>query len=90
MEAINTQVGVFIEEGNRFIQEFTTTYVEGEVLLKEIQTLVPLWKFNEARCWEIVFQVQEVEKYGVIKFLAENPIKIVDSCMLFILKNNMG
>ena len=32
----------------------------------------------------------EVERFGVLKFLNENPMKNVDPCMLFIMKNNMG
>ena len=37
----------------------------------------------------MVFQVIEVEHFGVLKFRNENPMKKVDLCMLFILKNNM-
>ena len=36
------------------------------------------------------FQVMEVECFGVLKFLNENPMKNVDLCMLFILKNNLN
>ena len=32
----------------------------------------------------------EVKKFGVFQFLGENPMKTVDSCMLFIMKHNMG
>ena len=31
-----------------------------------------------------------MEQFGVLKFLNENPMKIMDPCMLFILKNNMS
>ena len=65
-------------------------YAKGETLLGEIQTLIPGWETEQSRCQAIVFQVTEVEKYGVLKFLSENPMKIVDSCMLFIMKNNRG
>lgn len=37
-----------------------------------------------------MFQVDEVERYGVLKFLSENPMKTVDSCMMFILRSNMS
>lgn len=38
----------------------------------------------------VVYQVMELEHFGVLKFLNENPMKNVDPCMLFILKNNMS
>ena len=38
----------------------------------------------------MVFQVTEVERFEVLKFLNGNPMKNVDPCMLFILKNNMN
>ena len=31
-----------------------------------------------------------MERFKVLKFLNENPMKTVDPCMLFILKNNMS
>lgn len=87
---MNGWIGSIVKEGGKFILDFTTTYAEGEVLLGEIQTLIPMWEADEGRGWVIVFQVQEVEKYGIMKFLYENPIKTVDPCMLFILKRNMN
>ena len=79
-----------IQEGNKFIFEFTGVYTEGETLSREIQTLVPVWETKLARCQAMVFQVIEVECFGVLKFLKENPMKTVDPCILFILKNNMS
>ena len=31
-----------------------------------------------------------MERFDILKFLSENPMKTVDLCMLFILKNNMN
>ena len=56
----------------------------------KIQTLIPEWEADQSRCQAIMFQVHELERYGVLKFLSENPMKVVDSCLLFILKSNMG
>jgi hypothetical protein len=78
-----------IKEGNKFISEFTDVYAEGEIFLKEIQTLLLVWETELGLCQAVVFQVTEVERFGVLKFLNENPMKSVDPCMLFILKNNM-
>lgn len=88
--AIQEWVASIVKEGSKFILDFTTMYAEGEVLLGEIQTLVPIWEADENRCQAIEFQVHEVEKYEVLKFMNENPMKTVDSCMIFILKRNMG
>ena len=79
-----------IQEGNKFISEFNDVYAEGETLSGEIQTLVPVWEIELARYQALIFQVTEVERFGVLKFLNKNPMKTVDSCMLFILKNNMS
>ena len=89
-EAMGNWVNSMIQEGNKFIYEFTGVYAEGETLLGEIQTLVPVWETELARCQAVVFQVIEVERFGVLKFLNENPMKTVDPCMLFILTNNMS
>lgn len=59
-------------------------------MLEEIQTLIPVWEVELSCCQAIVFQVIEVEKFGVLKFLNENPMKTMDPCILFILKNNMS
>lgn len=83
-------VASIIKEGIKFILDFTTTFVEGETLLGEIQILIPRWEADQNQCQAIVFQVNEVAKCGVLKFLGENPMKTVDLCMLFILKSNMG
>ena len=90
MEAMGNWVNNMIQEGNKFISKFTDVYAEGETLSGEIQTLVPVWEEELARCQALVFQVIEVEHFGVLKFLNENPMKTVDPWMLFILKNNMN
>lgn len=90
VDAMKGWVDTIIKEGNRFILEFMNVYVEGESLLGEIQTLIPGWETEQSRCQMVVFQVTEVEKFGVLKFLNKNPMKNVDPCMLFIMKNNMG
>ena len=90
VDAMKEWVEAIIDEGNKFILEFTSVYAEGESLLGEIQTLIPGGEVEQGWCQAIVFQVTEVEKFGVLKFLNENPLKNVDPCMLFIIKNNMG
>lgn len=79
-----------IQEGNKFIYEYSDVYTEGEILSGEIQNLVPVWEAELAQCQALVFQVTEVERFRVLNFLNENPMKNVDPCMLFILKNNMS
>ena len=79
-----------IQEGNKFIVEFIDIYTEGETLSGEIQTLVPVWEVELTHCQALVFQVIEIERFGVLRFLNKNPMKTVDPCMLFILKNNMS
>ena len=89
-DAMKDWVDGIIKDGNKFIFEFTNVYAEGESLLGEIQTSVPRWEIEQSRCQLVVFQVIEVEKFGVLKFLNENLMKNVDPYMLFIIKNNMG
>lgn len=89
-DAMTNWVNNIIKKGNKFIYEFTSIYVEGETLLGEIQTLVLVWEIELAHCQAIVFQVTEVERFRVLKFLNENPMKFVDPCMCFMLKNNMN
>ena len=90
IDAMKGWVDSIIKEGNKFISKFTSVYAEGETLLGEIQTLVPRWETELGRCQVVVFQVTKVEWFRVLKFLNENPMKNVDPCMLFILKNNMN
>lgn len=87
---VHEWVGSIVKEGGKFIQDFTTTYAKREVLLGKVQTLILVWEANQSYCQASVFQVHEVEKYSVLKFLSENPMKTVDLCILFILKNNMS
>ena len=88
-DAMKSWVDIIIKEGNKFIYEFMSVYAEGETLLGEIQTLILGWETELGRCQAVVFQVTEVEWFRVLKFLNENPMKNVDSCMFFILKNNV-
>ena len=44
VDVINNWVDIIIKEGNKFISEFTSVYAEGESLLGEIHTLVPVWE----------------------------------------------
>jgi hypothetical protein len=88
--AFQDWVESILREGSKFIKEFTATYAEGRVLLGEIQTLTPHWEADRGRCQAVVYQINEVEQYGVTKFLTENPMKSVDPCMLFILKSTMS
>ena len=55
-----------IQEGNKFIYEFTGVYAEGETLSGEIQTLVPVSEIELARCQAVLFQLTEVERFGVL------------------------
>ncbi len=89
-DAMKDWVNAIIKEGNEFILKFNNIYAEGELLLGEIKTLVPGWEIGKNWCQAIVFQVTEVDKFRVLKFLNENPMKNVDPCMLFIMKNNIG
>ena len=89
-DAMTNWVNNIIDQGNKFIYEVTSVYSKGEALLGEIQTLIPVWEVELAWCQAMVFQVIEVEKFGVLKFINKNPMKTMDPCMLFILKNNMN
>ena len=89
-DAMVNWVNNIINQGKKFISEVVSVYFEGEALLKEIQTLIPVREAELARCQAMVFQVTEVEKFRFLRFLNENPMKTVDPCMLFILKNNMS
>jgi hypothetical protein len=82
-------IGSVLEEGNNFFLEFSMTYSKEKTLQEEIQTLTPNWEANRSQCQAIVFQIIEVEQYGVQKILSENPMKTVDPNMLFILKSTM-
>ena len=39
---VKSWVDIIMKEGSKFISEFTSVYTEGETLLGEIQTLVPV------------------------------------------------
>ena len=49
-EAMGNWVNNMIQEGNKFIYEFTDVYTEGETLSREIQTLVAIWE-TELACY---------------------------------------
>ena len=83
-------VNSITKEGKKFILDFTTMYAKEETLLGEIQILTLGRETEQSQFQAVVFQVTEVEKYGVLQFLGENPVKTIDSCMLFIMKHNMG
>lgn len=55
-----------MKEGGKFILDFITTYAKGEVILGEIQTLILTWETDQIQCCAVIFQVHEVEKYGII------------------------
>lgn len=54
---------------NKFISKFTSVYAKCETLIGEIQTLVPIWETELACNQAMVFQVMEVERFIVLKFL---------------------
>ena len=86
IDVMGNWINSLIQDHNKFIFEFTGVYAEGETLSGEIQTLVPIWETELAHCQAVVFQVIEVEHFGVLKFLNRNPMKSVDPCMLFYLE----
>ena len=43
-EAMGNWINNMIQEGNKFISEFTNVYAEGEALSGEVQMLVPVWE----------------------------------------------
>ena len=53
--AMKRWVDIIMKEGSKFISEVTSVYVEGEALLGEIQTLVPVWETELSHCQAIVF-----------------------------------
>ena len=63
-DAMKSWVDIIMKEGNKFISKFTSVYAEGETLLGEIQTLVPIWEIELGHCQAIIFQVIEVEQFG--------------------------
>ena len=48
LDAMQDWVNAIIKEGNKFILELTTMYAEGEMLLGEIQTLIPGWETEQS------------------------------------------
>lgn len=65
MEVMKSWINNVINEGSAFIQEFISTYLDGEGLLGEVRTLVPSWEMEEEKCATVVIQVQEIEMYDV-------------------------
>ena len=49
-KVVGSWVNNMIQEGNKFISEFTNVYAEGETLTGEIQTLVPMWETEVSHC----------------------------------------
>ena len=54
-EAMGNWVNNMIQEGKKFISEFTDVYTEGEALSGKIQMLVPVWETELSRCQALVF-----------------------------------
>ena len=42
LDTMQEWVGPIVKKGSKFILDFTTMYMEGETLLSEVQTLVPV------------------------------------------------
>lgn len=60
-------------------------------MLSEFQTKMPTWEIEENKWLVVVMQILDVEQYGVeSKFLANNPLKVVDPSFLYVIKRNMG
>lgn len=90
VETMKSWIDGICDEGCTFIWEFLSTCMDGEALLGEVQTLIPTSELEEEKCVAICTQIREIEMYVVTQFLAENSMKLVDPCMLFILKQNFG
>lgn len=78
-----------IRDGEKYITSFRKLCDEMQCLIAEIQNQIVPWE-KEKHKWENVLpMLTKIEEYRATKFLAENSIKLVDECQLFVLKKTI-
>lgn len=89
MEMFNKWMDLIIQQGSEYINNLVKVYKDAEILSKELEPEIVAWEKERVKWVAVLAQMNDVQKYGLVKFLAEKPVENLDDNVLYVLKKNV-
>lgn len=88
-EMFNKWLDLIIRQGSNYIVNLVKVYKDAEIVSKELELETVAWEKERIK-WVAVFaQINDIQKYGVMKLLAKKSVENVDDNLLYVSRKNV-
>lgn len=85
----NKGLDLIIQQGSDYISNLVKVYKDAKTMSKELELEIAAWEKERIKWVAVLAQMNNVQKYGVMKFLAEKLVENLDDNVLYVPKKNM-
>lgn len=89
MEMFNKWLSLIIQHGSNYICNLVKVYKDVETMSKEIELERTAWEKEWIKWVAVLVQMNGVQKYGVMKFLAKKTVENLDDNVLYVSNKNV-
>lgn len=76
------------QSGTEYFKNLSKVY-ENITVMRELETEITNWKKEETKWIVVVAQMNDVQTYGIMKFLSEKPVQDLDDNVLYVCKKSI-
>lgn len=88
-EMFNKWLDLIIQQGSNYIVSLVKVYKDAVTVSKELELEAVSWEKERTKWVAVLVQMNDVQKFGVTKFLAEKPMESLDDNVLYVSKKNV-
>lgn len=85
----NKCIDVIIQQGSYYIVSLVKVYEDAVIVINELELEVVAWEKERTKWVVVLVQMNDVQKFGVMKFLVEKHVESSDDNVLYVLKKNV-
>lgn len=78
-----------IQQGIEYIVSLIKVYEDVVTMSQELESKVAAWEKEKNKWATVLTQMKDVQRYGIMKFLAEKTVKDLDDKVLYVAKENI-
>lgn len=85
----NKWLYLIIQQGSDYISNLVKVYKDVETLSQKLELETTTWEKERIKWVAVLAQMNDVQKYGVMKLLAKKSVKNLDDNVLYVSKKNV-
>lgn len=89
VEIFNQWLDYTVQQGSNYIASLVKVYEDVVTVSKELELEVLAWEKERSKWVMVLAQMNDVQKFGMMKFLAKKPMENLDDNVLYVSRKNV-